>query len=225
MKIRSPWLIKAVGLAVACLVRLWIGTLRYRYRPHGPDVDPTQRDLQGRYIYAFWHENLLLPACFYGRRNVHVLISRHADGQLIAEACRHLGFRVVAGSSTRNGVEALRQMLDLAKRAHLAVTPDGPRGPRRKLQPGVVYLASRTGLPVVPIGMAYESAWRARSWDRFVLPRPYSAAWCVTTEPIHVPPDADREQLEQYRRRIEDALDEATRLAEKCSQGASDRRH
>src|SRR5262249_7079734 len=138
MKIRHPWLIKAAGFAAAWAVRLWVGSLSYRYRPLGPNVDPDRPGCRGRYIYAFWHENILVPAYHYRRRDIWVLISRHADGQLIAEAARHLRFRVVAGSTTRGGAEALRRMVRLGGRGHLALTPDGPRGPRRRVQPGVV---------------------------------------------------------------------------------------
>jgi lysophospholipid acyltransferase (LPLAT)-like uncharacterized protein len=219
MKIRRPWMIKAAGFVIAWLVRLWVGTLRYRYRPRGPNLDPNQRHMQGRYLYVFWHENLLLPAYHYGRRDIHVLISRHADGRLIAEACRHLGFRTVAGSTTRDSIKAVRQMLRAGRCGHLALTPDGPRGPRRQVQPGVVYLAARTGLPVVPVGIAYERPWRMRSWDRFALPRPGSTAWCITAAPIQVPADADREALEEYRRRVEQALEEVTRAAEERAGG------
>ena len=215
MKVRQRWLIKALGFAGAWAVRLWVGTLRYRYRPLGPNMDPHQPGFPGRYIYAFWHENILLPAYHYGRRDIWVLISRHADGELIAEACRHLRFRLVRGSTTRHGVQAVRQMLRLGRKAHLAITPDGPRGPRRQVQPGVIYLAARTGLPVVPMGIAFRRAWRMRSWDRFALPWPWSAASLVTTEPIRVPEDLGKEDLERYRLKVEQALNLATVVAEK----------
>jgi lysophospholipid acyltransferase (LPLAT)-like uncharacterized protein len=217
MKIRQPWMIKAFGLGIAFLVRLWIGTIRYRYRPLGPNLDPNQPRFRGRYIYAFWHENILLPAYQYGRPDIWVLISQHADGQLIAEACRHLRFRVVNGSTTRGGVEAVRRMVRLGRVGHLAITPDGPRGPRRQVQPGLVYLAARTGLSIVPIGIAFHRAWRLNSWDRFALPKPWSAASCVTTEPIHVPERLDKEQLEHYRLEVEAALQRATEAAEKMA--------
>jgi lysophospholipid acyltransferase (LPLAT)-like uncharacterized protein len=219
MKIRHPVLIKACGFAVAWLVRLWIGTLRYRYRPLGANVDPNRPGFEGRYLYAFWHENILVPAYHYGRRDIHVLISQHADGRLIAEACRHLGFRVVHGSTTRGGAEAIRQMLRLSRSAHLAITPDGPRGPRQRVQPGVVYLAARTGLPIVPFGIAFERAWRMHSWDRFALPCPWSAAVCVTAEPILVPEDLDKDQLEHYRLQVENAMYRATEAAERVLRG------
>ncbi len=111
MKIRHPWLIQATGFAAAWVFRLWMGTFRYRHRSLGPDVNPNRPELRERYIYAFWHENMLLPTHCYARRNIHVLISQHADGELIAAVCRHLGIRVVRGSSTRGGVEAVRQLL------------------------------------------------------------------------------------------------------------------
>src|SRR5262245_61445266 len=107
MKIRHPLLLKVVGFVIACLVRIWIGTVRYRHCSIGPDLTPHRKDLGSRYLYAFWHENMLLPAYHYARADIWVLISQHADGEMIAEACRHLGFRVVRGSATRGGVKAV----------------------------------------------------------------------------------------------------------------------
>jgi lysophospholipid acyltransferase (LPLAT)-like uncharacterized protein len=219
MKIRQPWLIKVTGFSAALALRLWLGTLRYRYRPLGRSFQPKDLGPDERYIYAFWHENMLMPAYQYQRTNLGVLISQHADGQLIAEVCRHLGFRSARGSSTRDGVRAVRQMLRLGRGSHLAVTPDGPRGPRRRVQPGLVYLAARTGLPIVPFGFAYRRPWRARSWDRFAVPRPWSMAVCVTDGPVAVPPDATREQLEEYRRRVEEIMRRVTEEAERLAAG------
>ena len=219
MKIRHPILIQAVGFAIAWVVRLWIGTLRYRYRPMGANYDPNRPGFQGRYLYAFWHENILVPAYHYARRDIHVLISEHADGRMIAEACRHLGFRVVRGSATRGGARAVRQMWRRSRSAHLAITPDGPRGPRRRVQPGVVYLAALTGLPIVPFGIAFTRAWRMNSWDRFAVPCPWSEAVCVTAEPIHVPENVRKDQFEHYRQKVEDAMNAATEAAERIVQG------
>lgn len=218
MKLRNPSLIRACGFGAARLLRLWLGTLRFRYRPLGPDLDPTSPACRGRFIYAFWHEYLLLPAQFFARTNAHVLISQHADGQLIAEACRHMGIRVVRGSTTRGGAGALLRMLEIAQKSHLAITPDGPRGPRRRVQPGLVYLAARTGLPVVAAGFACRRPWRMRSWDRFALPRPWSLGTGVTTEPIHVPADVPRSEFEVYRQKIEQSLLEVTEAAERLAE-------
>jgi lysophospholipid acyltransferase (LPLAT)-like uncharacterized protein len=218
MKIRHPVMIQALGFVIAWLVRLWISTVRFHYRPLGPDLDPHRRQFSGRYVYAFWHENMMLPAYFYARPDIWVLISQHADGQLIAEVCRHLGFRTVRGSTTRGGVEAVRQMLRLARKAHLAITPDGPRGPRRQVQPGLVYLAARTGMAIVPVGIGFHRPWRLRSWDRFALPRPWSFGACVTDEPIVVPSTASRATLAEYSERVEAALRRVTAAAEEWAQ-------
>src|SRR5262245_687324 len=198
MKIRHPLLIRALSFVIAWIIRLWIGTLRYRYRHLGPNVDPHQPGLRRHYIYAFWHEYMLLLAYQYAGPDIYVLISQHADGQLIAEVCRHLGFSTVRGSTTRGGAEAVRQMMRFGREAHLAITPDGPRGPRRKVQQGLVYLAARTGLAIVPIGIAYSKSWRMGSWDRFALPKPWSLAVCITGEPIEVSGDPDRALFDEY---------------------------
>jgi lysophospholipid acyltransferase (LPLAT)-like uncharacterized protein len=213
---RNPTLIRALAFVVAFVVRIWIGTLRYRYRFLGPNVDPHQRGMRARYIYAFWHENMLLLAYHYARPNVHVLISQHADGELIAEVCRHLGFATVRGSTTRGGADAVRRMLRLS--AHVAITPDGPRGPRRKVQQGLVYLAARTGLPIAPVGIGFRKPWRAGSWDRFALPRPWSRAVCVTAEPIEVPEGMDRDVLAGYSDRVESELLRLTEIAERWAE-------
>src|SRR5438046_2889940 len=91
MKIRHPLLIAALGVLVAWIIRLWIATVRYRHVAVGPDLRPQRPDLREQFIYPFWHEDMLIPAYRYARPDLHVLISRHADGQLIAEAIKHLG--------------------------------------------------------------------------------------------------------------------------------------
>jgi lysophospholipid acyltransferase (LPLAT)-like uncharacterized protein len=217
MKIRHPWLITILAFAAAWLIRLWVGSLHYRYHGLGPEIRPGHPRTRQRYIYAFWHENLLVLARHYGRPDVHVLISQHADGQLIAETCHWLGFSLVRGSTTRGGVEALRHMMRLGN-GHIAITPDGPRGPRRRVQSGLIYLAAQTGLPIVPGGVGYCRPWRAGSWDRFALPRPCSAARCVTGRPIAVPADLSRDQLEEYRQQVEQSLEEVSRLAERWAE-------
>jgi lysophospholipid acyltransferase (LPLAT)-like uncharacterized protein len=214
VKVRNPRLIRVLAFLGAWLVRLWIGTVRHRYHHRGPDVRPNHLTSDAHFIFAFWHEYLLLPAYHYGTPDILVLISQHADGQLIAEICRYLHFGLIRGSTTRGGVEAVRQMLANGARKHLAITPDGPRGPRREVQPGLVYVASRTGLPIIPIGFAFRRAWRMRSWDHFAVPRPFTLGTAITLEPIFVPADADKDQLERYRRQVEAAMQEATLLAE-----------
>ncbi len=213
MKIRHPLFIKAAGFAGAWLLRGWLRTLRYQYCPLGPDLDPRLPHLR-HCIYAFWHENLLLPALRFSGVNAHVLISQHADGQLIANIIQRLGFKTIRGSTTRGGVQALLRLLTLNGSSHLGITPDGPRGPRRRVQLGVIALSSYLHMPIVPAGFAYDRPWRMKSWDRFAVPRLRSRAACVTDHPVLVPPHAARGLLEEYRQCLEERLAAATAAAE-----------
>lgn len=212
MKLRHPLFIRCASTVGAWTIRGLLGTLRYRYHLLGADVHPNRCSAGTRYIYAFWHENLLLLAN-WARPNIRVLISNHADGELIAQVCRNLGFGLVRGSSTRGGTEALREMIE-EQQTHFAITPDGPRGPRRCAQLGAVFLAARTGLPIAPLGLSVSRAWRARSWDRLAVPKPFSTAVCVAGEPIQIPAQTSRMQLESYRLQLEAALTNATAFAE-----------
>jgi lysophospholipid acyltransferase (LPLAT)-like uncharacterized protein len=212
MKLRNASLIRFLGFLGNWLIRGWMSTVRYRYVFPDSTAHPADPRRQ-RYLYAFWHETILVPAAL--RAKIHVLISQHADGELIAQVCRHLGLGVVRGSSTRGGAGALLGLLRCSKVGHLAVTPDGPKGPRRHLKQGIIFLASCTGLPILPVGIGFTRAWRFRSWDRFALPQPWSTALCVTAPPIHVPARLNADGLEHYRRLVEAQFLKATEAAEK----------
>jgi lysophospholipid acyltransferase (LPLAT)-like uncharacterized protein len=215
MKIRHPLLIKGIGVAGSWLVRRLVGTCRFHLRYDDPAVDPEVARRTGqRYIYAFFHEVMLFPAYYWNWPEMHILISDHADGEMITQVVRRLGFSVVRGSTTRGGARALRDMLGRIDRGHLCFTPDGPRGPRRHVHQGMIYVASRLGLPIVGAGMAFSQAWRAKSWDRFAVPHAFTDAVCVTPRAIVVPPDADRETLEAYRLEVENSMNEAMNRAE-----------
>jgi len=218
MKIRNAWVIKCIGLLGACLGRLYGSTICVRLRCLGDDVDPRRKDLPVRCIYAFWHETVFTPAASFGSRRMACLISRHADGEIMARICLHAGFRVIRGSSTRGGVEAVRRMLRSRHLTHFAVLPDGPRGPRRQLEPGIVFLASRTGMPIVLAGIGYDRPWRLPTWDRFAVPRPWSRAVILLGAPMHVPADIGRDALEDYRRRAEAMLNDLTTRAERLAE-------
>jgi lysophospholipid acyltransferase (LPLAT)-like uncharacterized protein len=215
MKIEHPLLVRAIGSTGAALVRQLGRTLTYHFRYKDPLVDPeVARQTGQRYIYAFFHEVMIFPAYYWNWPEMHILISEHRDGELIAQVISRLGFSVVRGSTTRGGARALREMSLRIDRGHLCVTPDGPRGPRRSVHQGVAYLGSRTGLPIVGAGMAFKKPWRARSWDRFAVPRPYSAAACVVPEAVTVPIDADRDTIESCRLEVERRMQAATLEAE-----------
>jgi len=164
-----------------------------------------------------------IPDQIRSRRNggavvVTVAASQHADAQLFAEVLQFLRVPLIRGSTNRGGVEAVRRVLRGAGHRHLTVTPDGPRGPRRQVQPGIAYLGARTGMPIVPLGFAYDRPWRLPTWDQFAVPRPWSLSTCVTAPPVVVPPGAGREQLAFYRRLIEGQLHWVSAIAERWAE-------
>jgi lysophospholipid acyltransferase (LPLAT)-like uncharacterized protein len=221
VRIRSRHLDKLVGIVGASLAVGWRSTLDVRIRATMPELNPYDPRHRGEFIYASWHETILafafigMPALYKTR----VLISQHQDGEYITQIVRRLGARVVRGSTTRGGRAGLLEMAHGATGWHLAITPDGPRGPRRRLQGGAIILASRTGLPIVPMGFGFSNAWRARSWDRFAIPMPFSLMWCVAGPPIHVPSQLSATAQERWRSIVEQAMLQATESAELAAAG------
>jgi len=216
MKLSNPIAIKLVALLLSWAVRLWLSTTDFRFLLEDPSCDPRRRGR--RCLYLFWHEVLLGPAYTHSRHRIAILVSRHRDGELIAQVVRMLGGLAIRGSTTRGGATALRQMMRRGQLEHLAITPDGPRGPRRRVQLGPVYLASRTGMLVVPVGFGFQAPWRAGSWDRMALPKPGRRARCVVGRPIELPPGLDRAGLQQYRATIQAAMDDVQARAERLAE-------
>ncbi|MEY2561322.1 MAG: hypothetical protein QOG51_1737 [Verrucomicrobiota bacterium] len=190
------------------LYRLWARTLRLQLEdPH--DVISFVR--KQPVIFAIWHNRLLmLPRVFdpsFPTRQSYGLISASRDGDLIAIFIERSGYGTIRGSSSRKGVIALRQLVEtLAAGGNVLVTPDGPRGPVYQASQGVVFLAQKSGAPVVPIHMEYSSCWRLKSWDRFVVPRPFATLRAIFGAPIQMPPLENADQSEAERIRLQDAM-------------------
>jgi lysophospholipid acyltransferase (LPLAT)-like uncharacterized protein len=163
-------------------------------------------------IAAFWHNRTALMALFYERfnpdRTVVTFISRSRDGQFMTDVASFFGIKAVRGSSSRHGAAAMLAAVHASKDPHvdLAITPDGPRGPRYQIQPGIIRLAQLTERPVVAI--TYRLPWKIelKSWDRFHVPLPFSTCHLTTSEPIFVPKDATETELELISERITKAL-------------------
>jgi lysophospholipid acyltransferase (LPLAT)-like uncharacterized protein len=215
MKIRNPQLVRAAGWLAATAATAIGRTLHFDHRCVGPDVGYARPTYPDRLVFSIWHEKLLLPTVRFGGPDLAVLISQHADGQLLGGLIRRMGMGLVCGSTNRGGVEAVRQIVrpEFPWR-HLAITPDGPRGPRREVQPGVVFVASRTGMKIVPMGVGYYRPWRMKSWDRFCIPRPTSRARILFGEPIDVPAKLRSEEMEPYRTRVQAEMDRLDAIAE-----------
>jgi len=215
VKIKSTFLHKLGALLGTGAVRAWMGTLDYKVAFYDPATDPASPACSGQNIYLFWHEYILFPFYLRGHCNIAMLLSRHTDAEMLSYAAVHMGFEFVRGSTRRGGVTAVRELLRKSRKMHLTITPDGPRGPRRKLAPGPIYLASKLGMPLVLLGAGYDRPWRVRrAWDRFAIPRPGSRARCVLSPEIHVPPDLDRPGIEHFRGCVEQLLNRLSDEAE-----------
>lgn len=206
-------ILNLAGLAAAAGIRAWMSTLDYRIAYYDRTVEP-QLGLGRPGIYIFWHENILIPLYLRGHCHLAMLLSQHEDAEVLARVAHHMGFDCVRGSTYRGGAKALWELRSRSREQHLTMTPDGPRGPRRQLAQGPVYLASRLQLPLVPMGFGADRPWRANSWDRFAVPRPFSRARAIIGPPIMLPPDADRSGLENCRQRVERLMNELTEEAE-----------
>ncbi len=214
MKLDNPLINAYAGLLTRAAVRAWMKTLDSQIAYYDPTTDPAYPLGQRPRIYIFWHEYILLPFYMRGNCNLSMLLSQHRDADVLNQAARLGGFGVVRGSTRRGGAAALRKLLDLGELQHLAITPDGPRGPRRKLAQGPVYLASKLQMPLVLLGFGFDRPWRVRSWDRFAVPRPGSRARVVVSPEIQIPADLDRDRQEHFRMRIESLLNRITGEAE-----------
>lgn len=215
-----PWWMSIASAAAAGLVLTLGATWRIR-RLRVAEQD-ARLDRGERCIFAFWHARLLPLVFTHRHRSIAVLISRHRDGELIARIIGRLGFLTGRGSSTRGGEEGVRDMLRHAREGRLlAITPDGPRGPAEHVKAGLVYLASRSGLPVIPVASAASRAWRLDSWDRFRVPGPFARVVVGYGAPIAIPAGLADEDLEPWRARIEGAIGELTDEVDRLASGAA----
>jgi lysophospholipid acyltransferase (LPLAT)-like uncharacterized protein len=171
-------------------------------------LDHLQFDGNGRRpIMAFWHGRVLTATYFFRNRGIVVMISENFDGEWMARIIESFGYGTSRGSTSRGGQRALLQLkreMEDGRPAGFAV--DGPRGPARKVQPGVVWLAKLTGNPVIPFHMEASKFWSLGSWDRTQVPRPFSTVALVVGTPIIVGADADESQIELKRAEVERAL-------------------
>ena len=169
-------------------------------------------------IFATWHGRMFIPVYYFRNSGLHVLVSEHQDGEIVTAAFEYCGHKTVRGSTTRGGAKALARLVRLAKKgASIAITPDGPRGPRCRFQPGAVYLAAKTGLPVVPITGSAKHAYYFKSWDSFQFPFPFSRGVMAVDEPYFVTGGLEPDNIEFHRAELERRLIELTRKADEIS--------
>ncbi|MEK9944596.1 MAG: lysophospholipid acyltransferase family protein [Alphaproteobacteria bacterium] len=170
------------------------------------------------FVLAFWHGRLLLIGAHWRRKvPMNMLISQHADGELIARTVGHVGIGTVRGSSKRGGAAAVRSMVKAARSGEcLGFTPDGPRGPRMRASRGVIDVARLTGLPIVPVTLSTRGHRVLNTWDRFCLPRPFTRAVVLWGTPMTVARDADAAACETARATLEADMIRMTETADQA---------
>jgi lysophospholipid acyltransferase (LPLAT)-like uncharacterized protein len=168
----------------------------------------------GGHFMALWHGKMLVGLPHYRDRGYKVLVSSSGDGDISEHLLETFGYGVIRGSSSRGGARALREMLTaLREGCVLVITPDGPRGPRHSMNPGLAWMSRATGYGVVPCGFASERHWRARSWDRLMIPKPWSRVVFYYEEPVFVGREATEEEQAEATDLIQERMLSAERAA------------
>lgn len=208
-------------IVLAVLTRLGTLLLRGLYwslrvsRVGGEVLDRFTRAEGKRVLLAFWHGRLLMMPFVYPQVSWAIMVSRHPDGEYISRVVERFGIHAVRGSARRGGPWALLGMVRASRRGHhLAITPDGPLGPREEVKPGATELASLAGTPIVPAAFAASPGKFLQTWDRFLIPYPFGRGVFAFGEPILVSPKAGPEEMEKARVLLEERLRHVTALAD-----------
>jgi len=197
----GPWLVRALAAT-------------WRVQQRGPGLALLRSDRP--WLVAMWHGGMLalMPLRDHRGRHIGVLVSPSDDGSLALQALARFDYRVVRGSLSRRGAQALRSMQQwLHGGGQLVLTPDGPRGPRHTMNSGVAWLARDCGAPILPVSIAVDRCWRLRSWDRFMIPKPFARLVIDYLEPVSVPATTGDDQLEAIGVEVRAAMLERQRLA------------
>ena len=206
-----PWQSRAALLLGTGLLHAIARTWRYRVI-NGEALAKARASGRG-FVFSLWHGQLLPLLWHHRDQGVIVLISEHRDGELVARAAASLGYDLIRGSTTRGGGRALISLVRVLQEGkEVAVTPDGPRGPARKYAPGALVAAQRSNALILPVVAVADRAWRLKSWDRFLIPKPFSRVTVAYGEPAAVPADNPRAAAAQAER-FEELMRDALKLA------------
>jgi lysophospholipid acyltransferase (LPLAT)-like uncharacterized protein len=175
---RARWTARVAGIAVRILARTW--RVQEIHQAGGDIVRQRERPV----IFCLWHSELLCHMWNFRGLGIVVLISEHGDGEIAARAAASMGYHTIRGSSSRGAERALLALVRAVEEgAHVAVTPDGPRGPAESFAPGALIAAQRSGAPIVLLRATASRCWRLRSWDRFIIPKPFARVTIVVGAP------------------------------------------
>jgi len=195
-----------IAWALFLVERVVTASLRCQWRDHSGLANS---NVGQPVIFCLWHNRLAISMLVHRRhpRKLAALVSASKDGALLAAILGRFGVEQIRGSSSRRGPQALLELTSHARKGYdLAITPDGPRGPRYVVQQGVIALAQITGLPIIPVTCNTKRKVCLKSWDRFQIPLPFSSCELILNEPIHVSREADDTKREESRSKLESCL-------------------
>lgn len=223
LRLRNKFILRVLAAAAIGTFRLLFLTLRRRF--HTPaGTNPYDITVVDRFIYCVWHDQLVIPIFGGKHRLTAALVSNNRDGSVVATSLNSVGIVAIRGSSSQGGAQAMRQLLREAEGKHIVITPDGPRGPRRELQTGAVYLASRSGRSIVPTAFSCEWCLRfGQGWTDLLVPIPFSKVYLLTGDPIQIPPDIKREELIEQTARVQAAMDALNARADQLASRSKDK--
>lgn len=190
-----------------------------RYRVVGREQLTKYHGKSGFIINA-WHGQQLIGFYFFRCCGYYILSSMSRDGDFSSTIMRKFGWNIIRGSSSKGAVRSLIELLRVLRQgAGLVMTPDGPRGPLYHIEPGGLYLAQKTGAPIIPMAMIYDRKWISkRSWDQFVIPKPFARCVAYLGDPLFIKDKLSDEELEVEKKRLQDAIHEANRRGEEVMQ-------
>jgi lysophospholipid acyltransferase (LPLAT)-like uncharacterized protein len=209
VKIRSRFLIRLAARSLSAGIRLLFRSLRLEIRLQVPGISPYVETGGERFIYCVWHDSILGPTFGGPQRQVAALTSQHTDGTLVADLLESVGITPIRGSSSRGGARAVKQMMEAARNHHIVIATDGPRGPRREVKEGIVYLAAQTGRAIIPVTFAARSCWKPRGkWTDLIVPKPFAESVMLAGEPIRVPARMTKDERARWRDVVQQAMDD-----------------
>ena len=194
--------------------KLLIDVIFSTVRIESVDFEKARKAIEsGECLAAFWHSRMLMVSYVYKGRGAAILVSRSNDGEMMAQVLQRQGHFPIRGSTSRSGVRALSQLIKAVKEKNCVgvIVPDGPRGPRFKVQPGIIALAQKTGYPIVPISYSAKRMKVFPSWDRFILPYPFNEGRVIYGDPMQVPSELNSDTRELYRLKLEDEMNRITK--------------
>jgi lysophospholipid acyltransferase (LPLAT)-like uncharacterized protein len=212
-RFKEEWKFK-ISLNIAYLLVLLLGK-SMRFKPVGRERLDRFHGKEG-FIINSWHGQQLMGFYYFRKCGYYILSSMSRDGDYSSSIMRRFGWRIIRGSSSRGAVRGLIELLRVLREgAGIALTPDGPQGPLYHIEPGGLYLAQKTGAPIIPLAFVYDRKWvSAKSWDKFEIPKPFARCVAYFGEPFFVTGELDGPGLEVQKERLREAIHRANREGE-----------